>query len=86
MGRILGKAEKLQVGRAEECIQQGIKILNELKLKPFSSQGYLFLGEVYADTGQQDKALKNLKEAEGAFQEMGMDYWLARTQEVLGKL
>lgn len=86
MGRILGKAEKLQVGRAEECIQQGIKILDELKLKPFSSQGYLFLGEVYADTGQQDKALKNLKEAEGAFQEMGMDYWLARTQEVLGKL
>jgi hypothetical protein len=44
------------------------------------------LGEVYADTGQQDKALENLKKAEGAFQTMGMDYWLARTQEALGRL
>jgi len=37
--------------------------------------GYLFLGELYADRGQGEKA-----------QEMGMDYWLARTQEVLGRL
>jgi len=86
LGRILGKAGKSQVGKAEECILRGIKILDELKLKPFYSQGYLFLGEVYADTGQQDKALENLKKAEGAFQTMGMDYWLARTQEVLGRL
>jgi hypothetical protein len=31
-------------------------------------------------------SLENLKRAEGMFQEMGMDYWLAKTQEVLGRL
>jgi len=33
--------------------------------------------------GQREKALENLKKAKGMFQEMRMDYWLRRTQEVL---
>jgi hypothetical protein len=45
--------------------------------------GYLFLGEVYVDTGQKDKALETLKKAEGMFKEMGMDYWLVKTQDAL---
>ncbi len=44
------------------------------------------MGELYADRGQRENALENLKKAEGMFQEMGMDYWLAQTQEVLGRL
>jgi hypothetical protein len=82
----LGKDEASRAGEAEEYILQGIKICNELKIKPFSAQGYLFLGELYADRGQGEKALENMKKAEGMFQEMGMDYWLAKTQEVLGRL
>jgi tetratricopeptide (TPR) repeat protein len=85
LGRILGKAET-STGDGEEYILQGIKICNELKIKPFSAQGYLFLGELYADKGQTEKALENLKKAEGMFQEMGMGYWLAKTQEVFGRL
>jgi len=64
----------------------GIRILDELKLKPWTSQGYLYLGELYADMGQREKAMETLKKAEGAFQEMGMDYWLCRTQEVLERV
>jgi hypothetical protein len=60
--------------------------LEELRLKPWASQGYLFLGELYADTAQKEKALEHLKKAEERFQEMGMHYSLARTQEVLGRL
>jgi len=86
MGRILGKKEPPEIERAEEHILQGIKILEELKSKPFYSQGYLFLGELNADTGQKEKALENLNKAEKMFQEMGMDYWLAKTQEVLKKV
>jgi hypothetical protein len=44
------------------------------------------LGELYADTGQKEKALEHLKKAEERFQEMGMRYWLAKTQEVLAGL
>jgi len=75
--------EGSQLHKAEEHILQGIKILEELELKPSYAQGYLFLGELYADAGQKEKALKNLKKAEAMFQEMGMDYWLARTKKLL---
>jgi tetratricopeptide (TPR) repeat protein len=85
LGRILGKGGKSQIDIAEKSIMQGIRILEELKAKPAYAQGYFFLGELYADTGQRDTALENLKRAEKMFQEMGMDHWLDKTQEVLGK-
>jgi len=86
LGRILGKADISQADKAEECILQGISIYDQLRLRPSCSTGYLDLGAFYADTGQREKALETLKEAAAAFQEMGMDYWLRRTQEVLDRL
>ena len=86
LGRGKGKAGSSQFDEAKECILKGIKIFEELKMIPFSSQGYVFLGELYADTGQKDLALENLKKAEAMLQEMGMDYWLGKTQEVLRRL
>ena len=86
LGRILGRDKRSEVNKVTQHIYEGIKILDELRLKPFSAQGYLFLGELYADKGQMEKSLENLKKAEGMFNEMGMDYWLARTREILGRL
>jgi tetratricopeptide (TPR) repeat protein len=86
LGRILGKTDPSQSDKAEACILKGIKILDEMNVKPWCSEGYFCLGELYADTGKREKALENLKKAEGMFQEMGMDYWLARTKEVIGRL
>ena len=86
LGRILGKVDPSQSGKAEEYILHGIKILDEWNMKAFLSEGYFFLGELYADTGQKEKALEHLKKAETMFKEMGMDYWLRRTLEVLERL
>jgi class 3 adenylate cyclase/energy-coupling factor transporter ATP-binding protein EcfA2 len=83
LGRILGKIEGSQLHKAEEHILKGMKILEELETKPFYAQGHLFLGELYADAGQKEKAIENLKKAEAMFQEMGMDYSLARTKKLL---
>jgi len=60
--------------------------MEELRLKPRSSLGYLYLGKFYIDIGQKEKAQENLKKAERMFQEMGMDYWLAKMKEVLERL
>jgi tetratricopeptide (TPR) repeat protein len=86
LGRVVGKADISQSSIAEEYIQQGIGILDELKLRPYACQGNLYLGELYADTGQKDKALEALKKAEAEFKDMGMDYWLRRTQEALERV
>ncbi len=85
-GRILGKMKPSQTEKAEEAMVQGINILEDLMIKPWSTQGYLFLGELYTNTGQRDKAPENLKKAEHLFKEMGMEYWLAKTNEVMGSL
>jgi tetratricopeptide (TPR) repeat protein len=85
-GRILTKSDPSQTDRAEESLLKGINIYEELRIKSWYSVGYLFLGEVYANTGQKDKALETLKKAEGMFKEMGMDYYLIKTQEVLNRL
>jgi tetratricopeptide (TPR) repeat protein len=86
LGRILGKLDRSQFKEAEGSILRGLKMLEELGLRPFFSVGRLFLGELYSNEGQKEKALENLKRAESMFQEMGMDYWLGKTQKVLARL
>jgi class 3 adenylate cyclase/tetratricopeptide (TPR) repeat protein len=86
LGRILGKSGAPHVDQAEECIVKGIRILEGLKAKQGYSVGYFLLGELYADTGQRHKALENLKKAKKRFEEMGMDHWLEKTNEILGRL
>jgi tetratricopeptide (TPR) repeat protein len=86
LGRIINKLDQSQIHEAEECILQGIRVLNELGIRPYVSQGHLFLGELHADAGQPEKALKALKKAEAEFKDMGMDYWLQKTQEVLSRV
>jgi hypothetical protein len=83
LGRVLGKADPSKIDETKRCILKGIKISEDLKIKAIYPQGYLFLGELYADSGQKHLAIENLKKAESLFQEMGMDYWLSKTQEVM---
>ena len=86
LGRILGRTEIPQIHKAEEYILQGMKIFDDLKMKPGGAGGYLVLGELYANADQKEKALENLKKAETMFQEMGMDYWLDMTRKALAEL
>jgi predicted ATPase len=83
LGRIIGKEDTSQSNKGEEHILQGIKAMDQLNLRPFSAQGRLFLGELYNDKDKSEKALENLRKAEEMFQEMEMEYWLRKTQEVL---
>ena len=86
LGRIRGKSDAAKHSEGEKHILQGMQILETLKIRPLLAQGYLFLGESYAEAGQKEKSLKSLNRAQGMFQEMGMDYWLAKTREILERL
>jgi tetratricopeptide (TPR) repeat protein len=86
LGRILARYDPARADEAAQQVLQGVSTLDRLKLRPFSSQGQLLLGELYADTGQKDKALETLKRAESEFKDMGMDHFLRRTQEVLARV
>lgn len=86
LGKVLGRREPRPMDKAEQCFSKGLEILRGLKMKASYSWGHLFLGEFYLDAGEGKKAMENLKKAKGMFQEMGMDYWLVKTQEVLRRL
>jgi len=86
LGTILGKTEPLEINKAEGCILKGIEICKELKIKAYYALVHLYLGELYLNAGEKEKAIDNLKKAEGMFGEMGMDYWLGKAQEVLATL
>jgi len=86
LGRILAEADPSQAAAAEQMILQGMKITDELKIRPLQAYGHLALGETYALAGQKEKALASLNKARQMHEEMGMDYWLTRTEKALEKL
>ncbi|MGO9569690.1 MAG: adenylate/guanylate cyclase domain-containing protein [Desulfomonilaceae bacterium] len=86
LGRAIAKTEPTHIEAAEQQILQGISLEEELGVRPWSGVGYLWLGEVYAESGRREEALETLKKAEAMFQEMGMDYWLGKAQEALARL
>ena len=83
LGKILGKTRPLQTDKAEGCMLKGVKIGRELRMKVMYSIGYLALGQLYLNAGEKEKAMDHLKQSEGLFREMGMDYWLGKAREVL---
>ncbi len=83
LGTIMGKAAPIEINKAEGCILKGIEIYKALKIKAYHSLGYLYLGQLYLNAGETEKAMDKLKKAEGMFRDMGMEYWLAKTREVL---
>ena len=68
--------DELKIETAEESILEGIQILEDRKIKPWSSVGYYILGLFQAHRGKMGPARIHLKTAEKMFKQMGMDYWL----------
>jgi len=85
LGMVQWKSKKINMAQAEECIREGINILKDMEIKPWEAWGYLRLGELFADAGEREKALENLKRAEQMCDRMGMDLWPARTRKALAR-
>ena len=78
------------VGSVDYEHQELIALINRL-YEDYRERGSLertgdFLGELYANTGRNDKALKNLNKALSMCQEMGIEYWPDKIKEVLHQL
>ena len=86
LGRSFGKVDLSEFQTAIKTINQGLEILEALKLKGVSVRGYLYLGELYSDLGSKKDAIENLQKAKTMCQEMGIDYWLPKIREMMAKL
>jgi tetratricopeptide (TPR) repeat protein len=86
LGRSLGEVDPSEFKPAIKTIHQGLEILEGLKLKAASFQGYLYLGELYSTLDSKKEANENLQRAQLMCQEMGIDYWLPKIQHIMAKL
>jgi tetratricopeptide (TPR) repeat protein len=88
LGFVLNKINKKlhSFHKMEDIITEGIKILENRKISPWSSVSYYILGKFYSNNGYPNRAAEFLKTAENLFTEMGMAYWLNRTEKALKKL
>jgi len=85
-GRRLARSSLLEYAEAEDYINKGMKLFKQMKLKPYFAQGFLALGELFSRTGRKEEAREHLQKAESYFQQVGMKYWLNKTEEVLQRL
>jgi tetratricopeptide (TPR) repeat protein len=86
LGRVVGLTSASGFEEARDLILKGTNMLLELEQKPRYATGCFHLGELFSNAGQREEAMEKLKQAEQMFQEMGMDYWLARTRGILARL
>ena len=84
LGRVTAATDRTKFDEARGLIRQGMRMFDELQIRPRYAVALLSLGELYADAGQRETAIENLRIAEGMFLEMGMDFWLCKAREVLG--
>ena len=82
MGKItVCGGQRSHIPSAVRCIAA---LFEELKHKPFYYQGYYYLGELCSNTGRKERALEYLSKAGGMFKEIGMNFWLAKTEDIMG--
>ena len=86
LGRLIIEEDASQIGAAEQAILEGMKMEEDLHFRSYEAWGHLGLGETYSIAGQAEKALDSLSKAREMGREMGMDYYLARTEKALEKL
>lgn len=86
LGITIACKDKANLDKAEEFILEGIKTLDDRKIKPWSTIGRHHLGTVQTLGGKVRQALSSLNTAERLFSEMEMDYWLGLTHRALSNL
>jgi tetratricopeptide (TPR) repeat protein len=87
LGSVIGKVDSTRSAEAEQFILQGMNFFDETGARSWHVLAHLYLGELYVDIGQREKALETLKKAQQMMTEMGMTgYYVAWTQSLLEKL
>ncbi len=86
LGKIVGAEDPARLDEGRHHILRGIDTADKLKLKPLVADGWFYLGELVGSSGRITEAKEHLLKAKAMFREMGMDYWLSKTQAALAKL
>jgi tetratricopeptide (TPR) repeat protein len=71
---------------AEAYYREALTLAAELGMRPLVAHCHLGLGKLYRRTGKREWALEHLTTATTMYCEMGMQFWLEKTEKELGEL
>lgn len=86
LGRVAAAADRMKFDEALKWSQQGLSMLDELKIRAYYPVGLLGMGELCVDGGRKEAGREHVRNAEKMFREMGMDDWLGEAKEVLARM
>ena len=71
---------------AERYHREALALAGQLGMRPLVAHCHLGLGKLYRRTGKRERALEHLTTATTMYCEMGMQFWLEKTEKELGEL
>ena len=86
LGGLTANEGPSQQAIAEEQTLTGMKILEDLRLRPLQAEACTILGRLFVEKGKTEKAFELLQKAKSLFQEMDMDNGLARVETALREI
>lgn len=82
LGEVSSHPQDLNAEKAEAYYRQAITLAEELGMRAYIARSHLGLGRLYARTKDRAKATEHLTVAGDMCREMGMNFWLRKTEEV----
>jgi len=85
-GEIHTRRDPLNVELADAPFRQALVLAMALGMRPLIARCHDGLGKLYRRTGKREQAQNHLTTATTMYREMGMQFWLEKTEKELGEL
>jgi serine/threonine protein kinase/tetratricopeptide (TPR) repeat protein len=86
IGVTLYREDISQFAEAEASLLKSKAILEAMNIRSFLAGTFMYLGELYASSGDRDKAVVNLQKAQEMLQQMGIKRWQEETRQIISRL
>jgi predicted protein tyrosine phosphatase len=81
LGEIASRGDPLDAETAEAHYRQALAFATELGMRPLVAHCHLGLGTLYRRIGKREPAQEHLSTAATMYREMGMRFWLAKSEQ-----
>jgi class 3 adenylate cyclase/tetratricopeptide (TPR) repeat protein len=86
LGDVAAHPDRFDAERADAHYRQALALAVPRGMRPLVAHCHLGLGKLYRRTGQREQAQEHLTTATTMYREMGMQFWLEKTEKELGEL
>ena len=83
LGEVVSQSDRFEPGNAEQYARQALSLADELGMRPLVAQCRLDLGTLWRRTDRAVEAQAQLTTAAAMFRDMGMTWWLEKSEAEL---